>query len=272
MRAGRLAQRTYKTGRGRGWVFPAVMALLMLTGWALWRQPGPEPALTVEPAPTLSPAESALAERTLTLPGQSWYALQLGLFDTPQAARQQAEAFRARGAGGYVMEKEGWRVLAAAYTARADAQAVQHQLKTRSGVDTVIVEIQQPQVTLGLKGQQAQLTALSDALDGVGKLTEHVSALSAALDEGKLTLQEAQAALQSERDTLNALNGQLARLFPSAVHPAVTGLEALLADSAQSLDGALSAPTALGLGAQLKFCQLQCLCRMAAYAAELSEC
>ena len=268
MRAGRLKTKRYKTGRGMGpWAMLLLGAALGLGAAAL--QGERPPVLSAPPAATKAPIEEKTETRTVTLNAKSWYALQLGVFDSREAALQTAKAYQARGAGGYVFEKDGCRALAAAYETRADAQAVMTRLKERHGVDTAVVEVALPAVTLRLSGRGSQLTALSDAWDAMEKLTGHLCALSLSLDRGEIPLSDVRAALFSERDTLNALREGLLSRFGQQPPEAVAALERVLSECAQSLEEALNASTAVGLGAQVKYCHLQCLCEMAAYAASL---
>ena len=272
MRAGRLNTRRYKTRRRGGWAL-VLAALLALAGMGLYRGWITLQLPAVEwkrPAATAQPAEPAAA-RTVTLPGQSWFALQLGAFDQEAAAQALADAYRARGAGGYLLKSDGFRVLAAAYPTRAEAQAVQHQLQTQHGVDTVIVEISRPEITLRLTGPIDQLTALEDAYDAVWKLSAHLSALFQALDQGQTDVENADTALQSEKTTVAALESRLRSLYDASGAAAVDDLAQLLLDAGQALDGCLSAPGKTRLGAQVKYCHLLCVCRMAAYAEALTR-
>ncbi|MBR5110798.1 MAG: hypothetical protein IK099_11425 [Clostridia bacterium] len=275
VRAGRLATRRYKT---RG--YRARRLLLLMVGIGLGfagakalggGMPPLEARITAEPAPTLPPEETQADERTLTLSGQSWYALQLGVYQDADAARREAESYRARGAGGYILEKDGCRVLAAAYSARADAQAVMTMLKTRHRLDTEVVEIVSPEITLKASGQKGQLTALGDAYDAMGKLCGHLYQLSLSLDKQETDVREALAALRSEQDTLNAMIDRLQSRFGSSAPAPVLQLTQMLSDSARSLGAACAAQSLTRLGAQVKYCHLECLCRMAAYADGLRE-
>ena len=275
MRAGRLATRRY---RARG--YRAGRLLLLIVGIGLGfaganalrgGTPPPLTKITAEPAPTLPPEETQADERTLTLSGQSWYALQLGVYRDEAAARQEAETYRARGAGGYILQKDGCRVLAAAYSTRADAQAVTTSLKTRHRLDTEVVEIVSPEITLRLSGQKGQLTALSDAYAAMEKLCGHLYALSLSLDRQETGLRDALAALQSERDTLNALVERLQSRFGASAPDAVLTLKQALSDCARSLSAAAASQSLTRLGAQVKYCHLECICRMAAYADALGR-
>ena len=275
VRAGRLATRRYKV---RG--YKAQRLLLVIVGVGLgfaaatYLHGGAQKPLALieaAPAPTLPPEETQPDERTITLSSQSWYALQTGVYEGAAIARQEAESLRARGAGGYVFQKDGCRVLAAAYASRTDAQTVMTRLKTRHGLDAEVVEIVSPEVTLRLSGQKGQLTALSDAFSAVEKLCDHLYQLSLSLDRQETDAREALAALKSEQDTLAALKERLKSRFGASAHPAVLSLEEILSDCVQSLNTASVAPNLTRLGAQVKYCHLACICRMAAYAAGLTE-
>jgi hypothetical protein len=276
MRAGRLKTTRNKTGGGRiGRVFLLILGIVLGAGAAaLWQSGGiPLPAggVSLPPYPTLTPEQSIREERTVALPGRAWYALQVGSFESEAEARTAAESFRSRGAAGYILKSGAYRVLAAAYTTRADAQTVQTQLREQHGVETLITEIIQPEVALRLTGQQAQLTALADAWDAIDQLAGHLSELSQRLDRREADSAQGLAALQSERETLDALKARLDTLFGKASLPAVREVSALLSDLSAALQSAQSVPGAIRLGAGIKHAHLLCVCRMAAYAAALAE-
>lgn len=278
MRAGKLKTRRYRVHRrGFGWVFLVLLGVALGAGAVSLRTDAWETVRSFsllgfhQPAPTPTPESMQAGESTLTLPGHTWYALQLGVFNSADAAKTQAASFRGRGAGGYVLEAEGYRVLAAAYSSRADAQAVIHQLRTAHGVETVITEITQPEITLRLSGARGQLTALDDALSALEQLPLQLSALSDALDRRGEDRESVLSSLRSQRDTLTALDAQLETYFGKSAPAPVRDIRLLLKDLAQSLDQALSAQGSAALGAQVKYAHLQCLCRMAAFAQTLSE-
>ena len=187
MGAGKLKTRVYRVRRGGGrWLAWVLGAMLLAAGAYAVLQARPfaaAPDLSLQPSATLTPRDSAADSRLLTLDGETWHALQLGAFDSPDAAQALAEAYRARGAGGLIWQRDAYRVLAAAYVSRADAQAVQSRLLSQHGVETVITDVAWPDVTLRATGQKAQLDALTDAYDALPKLIRHLADLSQALDQ-----------------------------------------------------------------------------------------
>lgn len=273
MRAGRLKTRRYKVYHpGRKWFLLLAAALVLgISGFFLRTGRLPAFFAPAEPAaPHFSAAEST-GEATLTLSGQRWYALQLGAFDTETAARELAQAFIARGAGGAVWAEGGaYRVLAAAYTTRADAQAVQSRLRIRHQVETTVTEIAWPEITLRVSGRTAQLNALADSLTALGQFCEQMGALSAALDQNDMGAAAAGDALRSHRETLAALRARLHGCFDESVPAAVSGLNAVLDDWIAALDHGLAAQGSTSWSARIKSCHLLGICRAAAYAAQLA--
>lgn len=269
MRAGNLKVKRYKAQRGgRGWL---ILLLLLAIGGGLyiWYQDGSLP-LPIAPAPTLTPEDAKADERTLTLPAQNWYALQLGVFEQQSSAKALAESYQGRGAAGFIDDRENYRVLAAAYESRADAQAVQQQLRQNHGVEAYILALQSPEITLHLTGQKAQLTALSDAFDALHQTAGQLSNLSLALDQRQIGRDELLSSLASQQETLSALEKRLHTLFGDSPHPAVQPILSALAELSKGLEAAQQASGETRLGAQVKYCQLLCIVRLAQYGEEIS--
>lgn len=277
MRAGRLKTKRYPVRkRGGGWAALLLLGILLGAGAVTfgkqaWQAALPQFLRVGPSSSTKAPETSPREERTFTLPGHTWYALQLGAFDSADAAESLAASYRSRGAAGYVRVQGQYRVLAAAYASRADAQAVITQLRTQHQVNAVLTEIVQPEVTLRMHGRPDQLTALSDAYDALEQLSVQLAALSDSVDRGKTDRQTALDALRSHKETLNALKSRLDAQFgenaPDAVKDALDMLDAL----SLSLSDAMAAQGTAALGAGLKYAQLQCLCRMADHAAGLAN-
>lgn len=270
MRAGRLKTRRYKVRKsGRGWVILALIGAVILGG-AYYFRPGESPVL-MRPAPTLTPQESAGDQRTITLPSQCWYALQLGVFDREISAVSLAESFRGRGAGGYVAGSAPYRVLAAAYESRSDAQKVQNQLRALHDVEVYVHEIVTGEIVIKASGQRAQLTALEDAYDALGQAAGKLSNLSKGLDQHAMEEESVRIALDSERETLSSLAQRLQMLFGENAHEAVKEIQKMLFELSEQLSYALAAQSELQLGAQIKYCQLYCIDALAKYAALLAQ-
>lgn len=272
MRAGRLQTRRYRTHRNRRRAL-LLLALLGIGAFFLVRG-GAIPALRTRllsllPGAQVIPESRETLKREVTLSGGQWYALSVGTYRDKDAAMKAADSFRARGAGGYT--DEDLRLLAAAYPARADAQAVQKRLLSNHGLETAQVEIFWPEICFRLTGRKDQLDAVEDALRLLAQTADQLFSLSSGLD--KKTLEEAAArqALASWESTLRAQEERLNRCFGDAAPPAVERLQTHVSFLADALKAASDARGSVQLGAQIKYCHLAALCRLKAWAGEMAK-
>lgn len=232
---------------------------------------------SLSPRPTSAPAVTAAPEKTpertsddITLPGRTWYALQLGAFTQENAAWQLSQEFIPRGAAGFIYHEEDvYRVLAAAYPTRAEAQSVQTRLSDQ-GVTTYIQVVQEPGLTLRAAGEKKQVDAVREALDHLNALSTQFYTLSGALDKGEMTQSEALSALQSECATCLALKNTLERAFSDEASAAVAPLAKLLETLAQESDALQNNVSAARIGAALKRCQLTVSIGLKQFAAPLT--
>lgn len=261
---------TYKTP-GRGWR----VALCLLLGAALLgvslrmqsRLNGRAP-FSLAPAASAAPkaTESARQTRELALSAHSLYALQLGAFTQESAARQLAQEFAARGAAGYVHFDGGaYRVLAAAYPTRAEAQAVQTRLAAQS-INTYIHPCAQEALSLRAGGSAAQVAAFGEALTYLDGLGDKLYALSAALDAREMEAVDAREALLSEGATSAALAQRLSEAFENDPPAALAPLSDLLCQLADAGEAMRNETGSARTGAALKRCQLAVFFGLAAFA------
>lgn len=269
LRSGKIKIKRYKTGRNKTGLLIILPVLLLAACFLYVHRTG---GLSLPPflVPSLSAEEMQQETRMITLPGASHFALQLGAFSEKESAKALAESYRSRGAAGYIFENDSYRVLAAVYASREDARAVQKKLAENHGVDVYLYPLTRSQITLKLSGQRAQLNALSDAMDVCVQLTDTLGTLSQSLDAGSLSKEEATQALQSQQETLRALNTRLSSLFVKEEHPAVTALCALLTQTEQGLSSAAGAANATRLGSGIKYSQLSLLCGLEQYVLALA--
>ena len=136
--------------------------------------------------------------REVTMPAETWYAIQTGVFSTQEAALEKADAYTGRGAPGTVVRQgEKWRVFIACYGTEGEASAVRTRLETNQKVDTYLYAWECPEVRLRLSGMAGQLDA---AEAGFTLLTSTAAALRDAameLDAAQLTTQEAVSAMDA---------------------------------------------------------------------------
>lgn len=204
-----------------------------------------------EPTPT--PVSFAFDEtvetREITLPEETWYAIQTGVFSTREAAGGKADAYTDRGAPGYVAQDgDKWRVFIACYGDKTDATNVRARLNDVQNVETYLYEWVCPRLRLRLSGMVGQMDVVEAGLSLRQQLPRQLRDDASRLDGGAVTVSD-------ERQTLASLDGQVtlwadtARSRFARPYPAL--IEALLswADDWQAGYGALlraaDDPTAL---------------------------
>lgn len=266
MRAPGLKTQSYKTpNTSRRLLLCVLLGVLILYASTLVRQRlGIPLAFSLRPQATTVPENPAAPTEKpsydaceISLAGRSWYALQLGAFTQENAAHQLSQEFIPRGAAGYIYAQEDiFRVYAAAYPTRAEAQSVQTRL-SEQGVTTYIQPCNEPSFTLRATGTKAQLSAVQDIFTYLDALSMKFYTLSCQLDQGDLSVTEALSALASEGATCRALSEALSRTFPKAVPAAAKPVQALLDSLALACENGQNNQSAARAGAALKSCQLK---------------
>ena len=251
---------TYKTpGRGRRVLLCLIIGMALLSislrmqAHVDWRKP-----FSLSPHMNAAPktADTGRKTRELSLSEHSLFVLQLGAFTQESAARQLAQEFMGRGAAGFIQDDgSAYRVLAAAYPTRAEAQAVQTRLAAQS-ISTYIHPCVQKALQLRAGGTAAQVNALEDALDYLDGLGEKLYALSSALDAREIEPAAAREALISEGNTSAALAQRLQAAFVEEIPVSLAPMHTLLSQVSDAGEAMRNETSAARTGAALKRCQL----------------
>ena len=191
-----------------------------------------ETVATPSPIPLDAAFDETRETREITLNGSVWYALQLGAFETEEAAGQLAEQFQRRGAAGYLWPEERFRVLAAVYPEKEDAQAVRQQLRDQHDVDSYLFEISIPSVSLRMTGMRGQIDSLEAAFLHAEELIRQMERISETLDRQEITPAEAAEELNTLREQVELVALRMEQRFLSPRNAAVTGLIGLMRDYA----------------------------------------
>ena len=191
-----------------------------------------ETVATPSPIPLDAAFDETRETREITLNGSVWYALQLGAFETEEAARQLAEQFQRRGAAGYLWPEDRFRVLAAVYPEKEDAQAVRQQLRDQHDVDSYLFEISIPSVSLRMTGMRGQIDILEAAFLHAEDLIRQMERISETLDRQEITPAEAAEELNTLREQVKLVALRMEQRFLSPRNAAVTGLIGLMRDYA----------------------------------------
>ena len=252
----RMERRMYRQKRGQALARRMLMgiACLAVVVGLISRLRGGN-GLTARPIadPTATPVASAFDEtvetREISLPGETWYAIQTGVFSTREAAKEKAGAYTDRGAPGYVAQDgDKWRVFIACYGDKTDANSVRTRLQDAQQVETYLFEWANPSLKLRLSGMVGQMDVVEAGLALRRQMAEQLRDDASRLDSGAVTASD-------ERQTIESLDGQVtlwadtARSRFARPYPAL--VEALLqwADDWQgrygALLGATGDPTAL---------------------------
>ena len=191
-----------------------------------------ETVATPSPIPLDAAFDETRETREITLNGSVWYALQLGAFETEETAGQLAEQFQRRGAAGYLWPEERFRVLAAVYPEKEDAQAVRQQLRDQHDVDSYLFEISIPSVSLRMTGMRGQIDILEAAFLHAEELIRQMERISETLDRQEITPAEAAEELNTLREQVELVALRMEQRFLSPRNAAVTGLIGLMRDYA----------------------------------------
>lgn len=252
----RMERRMYRHKRGQALarrLFLGIACLAVAVGLLSRLRGGRDLIAQPLAQPTATPVAYAFDEtvetREITLTGETWYAIQTGVFSTREAAEEKAGAYSDRGAPGYVArDGDKWRVFIACYGDKSDADRVRERLSDAQRVETYLFEWISPTVRLRLSGMVGQMDVVEAGLALRRQAAQQLRDDASRLDGGAITAGDA-------RQNLESVNGQVTLWADTArsrfARPYPAMVEALLqwSDGWQarygSLIGAAGNPTAL---------------------------
>lgn len=202
-------------------------AVVLLSG-LVWRGNGDGVSIQAAPTPTPIPTDEAfdatLESRDVALPSATWYALQLGAFESEKSAEELAKAFRQRGAAGYVWPDDRYRTLAAIYPTREDAQNVRKQLSEQHQIESYLYQIDLPSLEVRMRGMKGQLDILEAAFLHANDLVARLQEISVVMDRQEKTASEALELLFALRSQTETVSLRLKQRFTAPRHQTVEGL------------------------------------------------
>lgn len=194
---GRVETRLYKRRRKRARMVRWMIILVLLTCMVLlvWGKDDlsfmDDRIGAAGPTPVPSDAERTMATREVTLPQETWYAIQTGVFSTQEAARQKAAAYAERGApGSVIQEGDKWRVFIACYGKEDDAAAVRTKLAQNQQVDTYLYAWSCPELRLRLTGLAGQIDATEAGFTLLSSTAAALRDTAVQLDAAQLTVED----------------------------------------------------------------------------------
>lgn len=253
-------RRVYPAEKSRGkwlsWLFLLLTALVLVSG--IW---GKERAdtISIQPVPTATPIpleetfDETMAEVEIVLPAAQWFALQFGAFENQQSADEMAQKYISRGAAGYIWNDGRYRVLAAIYPQREDAQQVREQLEVQHAIDSYIYPVELPSVRVKLKGMQGQLDILQAAFIHGHDLIAQLQMISARMDRREMDAAEAEAEVQNLGKQVETVSLRLKQRFLSPRHETVDMLIACMEQYMDFCTRLDSQSSAAALGTRIKY-------------------
>ncbi len=192
----RSRRRTYRRRRRRARLLGLAVVLLIAAGAALLitRKPDmlTERLRQATPTPSASAWDKTKVTREVTLPAETWYTIQTGVFSAPEAAQEKAGAYTERGAPGTVVQDGGkWRVFIASYGREDEAAAVRQRLGEVQRVETYLYRWTCPELRLRLTGMAGQLDAAEAGLTLFSQAAALLRDTATLLDAAQLTVEEA---------------------------------------------------------------------------------
>jgi len=214
-------------------------------------------------------AQPAATERTageIRLESRTYYALQLGAFSSEQNAKKLAAEIQGKAAAGYIRFEDGlYRVFAAAYESREDAQAVKEQLMAQSNLDSKVSELILPTVALRVTADEAQFNAVKKAFSAADETCAALFDLCEGFDKKELSAEQAREKLEELaancEEPAKALSGDAAEL--SAL---LSGMAKDLRDCA-----AKNGENTVEFSAALKYTQIKVVCAFSDYLKRMKE-
>lgn len=263
----RLRSRRYPLARGlrRALCLVILTALLYgltagVRGLIFRRASAPEPGGTTE-TPAQTPAPDAQVSDTLSLPERAFYAIQLGAYSGLEAARAEARLYTGRGAAGYILEDEKFRVLAAVYTDPDDAETIRARLETQD-IPAYVYTLHAQQVELRVTASPEQRAALFEAFAFVEEAMGEIDACSLALDRQEMTPQAVQDRMQSLYDHGETVRRTLREQVPQGADAVADALHALLEATQNAISAVKSqnSQDSIAMASQIKYNYLDVVC------------
>lgn len=192
----RSRRRTYRRRRRRARLLGLAVVLLIAAGAALLitRKPDmlTERLRQATPTPSAEAWDRTKVTREVTLPAETWYTIQTGVFSAPEAAQEKAGAYTERGAPGTVVQDGGkWHVFIASYGREDEAAAVRQRLGEVQRVETYLYRWTCPELRLRLTGMAGQLDAAEAGLTLFSQAAALLRDTATLLDAAQLTVEEA---------------------------------------------------------------------------------
>lgn len=258
---GRVERRLYRQrmARRRHVRMAVLIVLIVVAIVAAWmQQKGMRLYAETITQPTATPIavsyDQSIVEREVTLPEETWYAIQTGVFSTQEAAQEKSGVLTQRGApGAVVQDGDKWRVFIACYGTETDAASVRQHLGENQRVETYLYRWTCPELQLRLKGMAGQVDVVEAGFSLLMQSVRLLRDTAALIDAGEMTQLEARQELDEQESQVRlwekTATDRFGRNPPSPVAELLGSFQAWT-DAKQRCDQQQETKTALS--AQLK--------------------
>ena len=175
-------------------------------------EPTPLPTVLPTACPTLDPTAPPTAAPTgetveVSLPETDIYMLQMGVYSDMESAVAPAQAMKAMGAAGYIMNDNGsYRLIAAAYSDGESAESVRKRLSDE-GFGCTVVHLNCSSVDLIITASEERLAPVRSAFSLASELITQLDELAVDFDAESRTVEQGLILLGELRS--NAANAAL---------------------------------------------------------------
>lgn len=240
--------------------------------------PNPQtPAPTFHPSdvpqPGFSPPElSEERSQSIFIPALDWYLIQLGAYSTSEAAQQQARLYTGRGAAGYLLEADRFRVIAAAYATQQDADTIKERLKDTQNIDTYVYHLFTDEVELNVTAAVGQIQALQGGFDALHAALIDIGRLSTELDKQAIDGAAVVLGAQDIRTRVQEASRTLESVLGGSNSEVVAGLRALLSTADAGLKAICdhNAQETVGMTSKIKYQQIDLLWNFVRYVKQIT--
>ena len=208
-------------------------------------------------AATASPStDTTKAEKTITISGYTDYMIQMGAYSTQENASTDASTLKARGAAGYIVAGDKYRLIAASYQSKESAESVKTSLSSKDGLDSLVYEYSVPKLEFKITATQQQITTIEAMFNDYIKLKNNLGDLAISVDKSEADVAGAKSKIDVYKKTVSGYVDNLSSLTKgNDDNNIITGLNTLytqLNDDLASITSK-SYSSSTGISAELKY-------------------
>lgn len=138
-----------------------------------------------QPAATSQISSGEKITEKITVREKTYYAVQVGVFTDENNAKETAKDISNRGAAGYVYKDgEKFRVIAAVYQNKEDAQSVKSNL-IASGMTAAVYEAKAAELSFSITASEEQISVVKDIFSGAAEIVDEMISIAIASDNGE---------------------------------------------------------------------------------------